>query len=109
MSVLYAMNYVGQTGVGGGCMYVGNGKIVGMDAGAGRYNGTYSEQNGQLTLNVTLTMAANGVLVTGQSAPKGTKLNLTATWPKDFANGQPQSIMVAGHPVKVAFEKVGDI
>lgn len=33
MSALYAMNFVGMGGTGGGAVYVGNGKIVGIDAG----------------------------------------------------------------------------
>lgn len=109
MSSLYGMQYAGQTGQGGGCVYVGNGKILGMDAGGGRYAGTYTEQNGQLSLTVTLTMIANGTLVTGQPAPKGTTLQLTGVWPQNFANGQPQAILVAGKPVQVILEKIGDI
>jgi hypothetical protein len=59
MSALYAMNYVGQTGTGGGAVYVGNGKIVGIDVGNLRYNGTYTEQAGRLKGSVMLS-APNG-------------------------------------------------
>lgn len=109
MSAFYLMNYVGQTGMGGGAVYIGNGKIVGADVAGGRYHGSYTENGGRLSVNVTLTMMADGMLVTGQPAPRGTKLQLTATWPSNFANGQPQPIQVAGRTVNVTFEKVGDI
>lgn len=62
-----------------------------------------------MNIGVTLTMVADGRLVNGEPAPKGTKLPLTAIWPVNFANGQPQPIQVGGRTVNVTFEKVGDI
>jgi hypothetical protein len=109
MSALYGMNYVGQTGAGGGCIYLGNGKIVGMDIAGGRYHGSYTIQNNQMTVSVRLTMVTDGVLVTGRHVPKGTRLDLSAVWPVNFADGKPQPIQVAGSTVHVVFEKVGDI
>jgi hypothetical protein len=109
MSALYAMRYLGQTGVGAGAVYVGKGMIVGADVGNGRYHGTYTEAGGRLKATLTLTMASAGVLVTGQQVPAGTKIPMTADWPADFANGQAQSITVAGRQVQVTFEKIGDI
>jgi hypothetical protein len=109
MSALYAMKYVGSTGMGDGCLYIGDGKITGMDFNGGRYNGAYVEQDDHIQANVKLTMATDGLLVTGQRAPKGTELALAVTWPKDFANGAPLPIQVGGGRVKVVFEKIGEV
>ena len=110
MSALYAMRYLGQTGsTGAGAVYIGRGKIVGLDVGNGRYHGTYSEAGGRIKGSATLSMPSGGVLVTGHNVPAGTSIPLTVDWPANFANGQPQTIMVQGAPVQVAFEKIGDI
>lgn len=109
MSALYLMQYVGNAGYGIGAIYIGKGVIVGADAGNGRYSGSYKEEGGRLKASVTLTMTQAGPLVTGQMVPAGTKLPITADWPSNFANGEPQSVSVSGHPVQVTFEKVGDI
>jgi hypothetical protein len=86
MSALYAMNFNG-----------------------GRYNGAYVEREDQIQANVKLTMVIDGLLVTGQRAPKGTELALAVTWPKDFANGQQLPVQVGGGRVKVVLEKIGEI
>jgi hypothetical protein len=109
MSALYAMNYVGQTGTGGGAVYVGKGKIVGIDVGNLRYNGTYSEQGGRLKGTVTLSAPTGGTLVTGAQLPAGSKLSLTIDWSADFSDGQPQPVTIEGRPVHVVMEKIGDI
>jgi hypothetical protein len=109
MSALYAMSYVGQADIGAGVVYIGKGIVLGADAGGGRYKGTYTDQGGQMVLDVTLTMTVDNNLVTGDHVPAGTVIPMHATWPANFADGSPQTIMVAGKPVRVAFEKVGDI
>lgn len=109
MSALYSMTYSGLTGLGGGAVYVGRGVVLGGDVGGGRYHGTYTQQNGTLNVEVTLTFPAGGQLVTGQDMPAGSRLEMTATWPENFADGKPQPIMVAGRPVQVTFEKIGDV
>jgi hypothetical protein len=109
MSALYAMNYVGRTGTGGGAVYVGNGKIVGIDVGNLRYNGTYTEQNGRLKGTVALTAPTGGTLVTGAALPAGSRLGLTLDWPVNFADGKPQAVTIEGNQVHVTFEKIGDI
>src|SRR5690348_9844355 len=109
MSALYIMRYLGGTGTGFGSIYIGRGKIVGVDVGNGRYAGTYSEQGGRIKGNAQLSMPQGGVLVTGAQVPAGTKIQLTVDWPADFANGSLQAISVNGQPVQVTFEKVGDI
>jgi len=48
------MNFVGMGGTGGGAVYVGNGMIVGIDAGNLRYSGTYIEEGGRMKGTVNL-------------------------------------------------------
>lgn len=109
MSDFLVMRYIGATGVGMGALYVGNGVIVGADAGNGRYNGTYSESGDRIRGEITLSMSRDGTLVTGDQVPAGTSIPMTVDWPADYANGQPQQIMVGGRPVNVTFEKVAAI
>jgi hypothetical protein len=109
MSALYAMNFVGATGLGGGAVYVGKGKIVGIDMGNLRYNGTYTEQGGRLKGTVALSAPTGGILVTGAQLPAGGRLNLTLDWPANFSDGNPQALTVEGSPVHVTFEKIGDV
>lgn|GEM_PF-5269682 len=106
---LYAMTYAGADDVGGGAIFIGNGKVSGIDAGNVRYHGTYTEQGGRLKLNAVLSTPTGATLVTGDRLPGGTKLHLTADWPADFKEGQHLEIMVAGKPVTVSFEKIDDI
>lgn len=109
MSALYAMRYLGGTGVGIGAVYIGKGTVVGLDAGGGRYSGQYQEAGGRVKGSVILSMTTDGVLVTGQPIPAGTKLPIEFDWPSNFASGQPMQLNVAGKPVAVTLEKVGDI
>jgi hypothetical protein len=109
MSALYAMNFVGMTGTGGGAVYVGKGKIVGIDVGNLRYNGTYTEQGGRLKGTVALSAPTGGTLVTGAQLPAGGRLSVTLDWPANFSDGKPQALTVEGSPVHVVFEKIGDV
>jgi hypothetical protein len=103
------MNYLGSTGVGFGAIYIGNGAFVGVDVANARYNGTYTEQGGRIQLTGQLTAPPGGAaLVTGAQLPAGQSIPLTADWPDDFANGNSQTISVAGNNVQVTFDKVGD-
>jgi hypothetical protein len=106
---LYAMTYAGSDDVGGGAIFIGNGKVSGIDAGNVRYHGTYIEEGGRLKLNAVLSTPTGATLVTGDEIPAGTKLQLTADWPADFKEGQHLQILVAGKPVTVSFEKIDDI
>lgn len=109
MGTLYRMVYGGQIGAGGGALYLGDGKLLGVDVSGGRYEGTYTENGGRIRLDITLTMDVDGVLVTGQQAPAGTTLQMQADWPANFADGSAQPITVGGHPVQVILTKIGDI
>lgn len=109
MSALYAMRYLGRSDVGAGAIYIGRGKIVGIDIGGARYDGTYTEGAGRMKARVNMHVPAGVVLVTGQQIPQPTTIPLAADWPLTFADGTAQQIMVAGLPVSVTFEKIGDI
>lgn len=110
MSAFYTMQYEGIPGnIGVGALYVGKGVVVGADVAGGRYHGSYSESGGRLKGTVTLSMVADGMLVTGQAVPAGTKIPLTIDWPSNFADGKPHAVSVQGKPVYVLFQKVGDI
>jgi hypothetical protein len=109
MGAFYVMTYHGRAGAGVGAIYIGGGKIVGADAGGGRYRGSYVEQNGRLALQAIMSFPRGGALVTGQQMPANTQLALKADWPADFGDGSPQTLFVEGQPVAVAFEKVDDV
>ncbi|MBB4263101.1 hypothetical protein [Bradyrhizobium sp. CIR3A] len=109
MSALYAMNFAGMGGAGGGAVCVGNGKIVGIDAGNLRYSGTYIEQGGRIKGTVDLYAPTGGTLVTGTQVPADSRWSLTLDWPANFSDGKPQVLMVEGSPVHVTLEKIGDI
>lgn len=110
MSALYVMRYLGQSGVGFGSLYIGRGVVVGADAGNGRYKGTYTEAGGQLKGTVMLSASAGGaILVTGQQLPPGQSIPIQIDLPADFASGAAQTVNVAGAPVQVTFEKIGDV
>src|SRR5579864_4026889 len=105
MSALYVMRYVGMAGAGGGAIYIGKGKILGVDAANGRYNGSYTtDPNGRLKATVVLSIPGGGQLVTGQHLPAGQSLQISGDWPAIFWTS-PQSVNVAGKAVQVTFEK----
>ena len=109
MSALYVMRYVGGTGnTGVGAIYIGKGTIVGVDVQNGRYHGTFTDHEGRVKATVVCPRQKVSRCDRHQVAP-GTTVPLTADWPADFANGQPQQIMVQGRPVQVTFEKIGDV
>lgn len=70
VSALYKMQYQGAAGFGGGVVYVGRGKVLGMDITGASYDGSYTDQGGRLRGTVTIT-SAGGALVTGQQVPTG--------------------------------------
>ncbi|MGM4885303.1 hypothetical protein AB8A20_07990 [Tardiphaga sp. 604_B6_N1_1] len=106
---LYLMKFVGVADFGGGVLFIGNGKIVGMDIANLRFKGTYTEQSGRFVSSVNMTAPTGATLVTGQQLPAGTVLKLSTDWPLDFANGQQHPLLVEGRPVHVTFEKIDDI
>ena len=110
MSALYAMRYLGQSGIGMGVIYIGKGVIVGVDVTNGRYSGTYTEEGGRIKTTATLSAPPGGaILVTGDRLPPGQSIPLTADWPANFADGSAQEITIMGRSVQVTFEKIGDV
>jgi hypothetical protein len=109
MSALYAMRFAGVADTGSGAIYIGKGKIVGIDVGNLRYSGRYIEEGGRLNGTVELYAPTGGLLVTGVQVPAGSRWNVTFDWPANFSDGKPQPIMINGRPVQVVLEKIGDI
>lgn len=108
-SALYAMTCAGRSDVGGGAVYIGNGKVSGIDVANIRYHGTYKEEAGRLKLNVVLSAPTGAMLVTGDQIPPGTRLQLVADWPSDFKDGQHLQPAVAGKLDTVSFEKIDEV
>jgi hypothetical protein len=107
MIALYKMRYHGVAGFGGGVVYIGRGKILGMDISEARYDGSYTDQGGRVRGTVTLT-SGGGALVTGQQMPAGNQLQIAIDWPSNFV-GQNLPVSVGGQPVQVAITKIGDV
>jgi hypothetical protein len=108
-NAIYRMNFLGQSGVGFGTLYIGSGIVSGSDAGGGMYDGGYEEIAGRIRGRAMLSLPAGGMLVTGQAVPAGQSLELIVDWPLTFANGQPQQIKVAGRTVSVTLQKIRDL
>jgi hypothetical protein len=108
LSALYRVQYQSANGFGDAVVYIGKGKILGMDITASHYDGSYAEQNGHL--QGTATFTSTGVtLVTGQAIPAGEKAPITFNWPRNLAYGQPLQAMVGGHPVSLKLTKIEDV
>jgi len=109
MSALYALRYVGQTGIGAGCIYFGRGRVLGIDVRGVKFDGTYIEQDNRLKASISMHVPAGSTLVIGLRVNQDTTIALTADWPADFADGKPQQMIFQGRPVAVTLTKLGDI
>jgi len=107
----YVMKYEGQTGLGGGAIYIGKGILVGADLAGGKYEGKYTEVGGRLKGAVKITAPPAGTtLVTGQQISGGSVFELNFDFSADFANGKPQNMVgFGGKPVTVTFDKISDL
>src|SRR5829696_4202460 len=101
MSALYIMRYIGGTGAGAGCLYIGKGIVTGVDMTETRFDGSYSHNNGRLMAKVVMSVPADSTLVTGLRIDRPQQFNLVADWPQNFADGNAQEIKVDGHPIHV--------
>ena len=110
MSALYKMTYGGGVGFGHGAIFIGNGQVLGIDIGDIWYEGKYWEENGQVRMQANMTAKSpDAVLVTGRHLSAGETIPIDATWPLDMEPDELHQISVAGRPVNVTLEKIGDI
>jgi hypothetical protein len=108
MSALYQIRCEGIVGAGHAALYIGKGRVIGIDITGARYDGSYTEQGGVLSGSVTLT-SVGGELVMGQRVPYGIRVPITFKLPSNFADGEYRTISMAGKPLQVSFQKIGDI
>jgi hypothetical protein len=109
MASLYAIQYSGQTGVGAGALYVGNGVIVGFDMSGGRYDGTYKDNGDYINGAISLSVPGGGALVTGDNLPAGASIQIPVDWPADLGNGEPMQLKIGERTVQVVLTKMADV
>ena len=109
MAGLYSIQYSGQTGVGAGALYVGNGVIAGFDTYGGRYQGTYKDNGDYIIGSINLSLPGGGALVTGDQLPAGASIQIAVEWPADLGNGAPMQLNVGERTVEVALVKMADV
>jgi hypothetical protein len=109
MAGLYSIQYSGQTGVGAGALYVGNGVIAGFDMYGGRYQGTYKDNGDYINGSINLSLPGGGVLVTGDQLPAGASIQIPVEWPADLGNGTPMQLKVGERTVQVVLVKKADV
>jgi len=112
MNAFYIMKYFGKAGAGGGTLYIGKGVVVGTDIQGAKLDGTYRVNDDRLRGIVKMTVPASGsTLVTGQTLPGGTVIELNFDFPvHDFDDGHPYPMVgYGGEQLMVAFEKVRDL
>ncbi|MEM6590217.1 MAG: hypothetical protein AAF641_17375 [Pseudomonadota bacterium] len=109
MSALFKMEYTGAQGFGAGALYVGRGRIVGLDVLGGEYRGQYTNIGRRLRGTVTLSSASNSLqLVTGQTLGPGQAVEIALDWPENLDTGT-HKVTVSGAPVHVQLTKIDDI
>ena|SRR5262249_28622138 len=112
MGAFYIMKYFGKAGAGGGTLYIGKGVVVGTDIQGAKFDGTYHVTNDRMRGVVKMTSPASGsTLVTGQTLPPGTVIDLNFDFPADnFWDGRPYPMTgYGGEQLMVVFEKVRDL
>ena len=110
MSAFYIIKYLGKVGAGGGTLYIGNGILVGTDIQGAKLDGTYRVIDGRMRGVVKMTSPASGsTLVTGQTLPPNTTIDLNFDFPEHFADGRPYPMTGFGGELMVVFEKVRDL
>ncbi len=109
MSALYIMRYLGEHDTGSGTVYIGKGRIVGVDETDVRYHGSYEVASGRLKGTVELSTPTPGAtLVTGHLLSPDQSVTIEVDWPENFESADALFVKVAGEPVSVTLEKVGD-
>ena len=107
----YAMYFTGQHGSGLGLLAFVGGVVVGADVVGGRFDGTYTvdEGSGTLTGSIKMTVPANSTLVTGQ-APRDQPytVELPISMSSDLGGGQTMQLELPIGLLNVRFEKLRD-
>ncbi len=100
-----------QGGLGGCALYIGEGRVLGVDVDRIIYRGTYEViSSARLEGSVTLTASRNGgVLVTGDRLAPHQSLDVPFSLPMNFADGLPHIMRVGTSEIVATFEKIGDI
>lgn len=109
MSILFAVRYVGSKGNGLAAICVGNGTIIGFDGSDGRYHGSYIEAGGRFRGRLKMTFPGEWPLVTGTPFRPGDVVEVAFDWPREFTEGQPQQLFVAGNPVTITAARIGEV
>ena len=109
MSALYVIRYSGDVGLGAAVLFIGKGTILGVDLGENTYRGTYTESNGKMEAQVSLTAGNAGAsLVTGQVLSPGQTMVIAASLPIE-PEGGPHRVWVGAGPVNLTFQKIGSV
>lgn len=108
---LYVAYFSGIAGQSLGLFYIGDGLLVGIDAGTVQYDGSYAtEADGTMRGMVEYVLPAGTASITG--APSGAipaRASVNLTLPPNFADGQVITIETPLGPVNARFEKIKDI
>lgn len=111
MEGFYAIYFTGAAGSGFGLLIFQGGKITGVDAMGGKFDGDYrSEPGGDISASLSLIVPAGVPLATG--APPSSQsysLPLSVRLPSDFALRPHITIQTPTGPVNVVLRKLRDL
>jgi hypothetical protein len=107
---LYIAYFTGSGGSSVALYYIGDGKILGVDVGAMKYDGTYRiEADGSLEVTISYLIPKSALLVTGQSNSQEQRISSQYKLPAEFWNGQIVRIETPLGALNARFEKLKDI
>jgi len=109
LNALYVVHFRGMVGRGSAAIYIGRGVILGVDADLNRFKGQYFPENGALRIGLTITATEESCLVTGDLLKRGDFVSVEGFLSEDFEEGEFYEMRVAGKPVHIVFEKIGNI
>lgn len=106
----YAAYLTGSAGQGFAMLVFRNGTIVGVDAAGAKYDGTYSDAGGALSVKLKVSLPPETLLVQGVSTgPQGDNYELEFQLPVDFLS-QPFIRIGAKHgPVNARLVKLREL
>jgi hypothetical protein len=99
--------FTGMTGINVGLFFLHKGKIYGIDAGTGKYLGSYSKrQDGSFDMTVEFSVPPDSGTITGlRSGPEGLKIPLIFHMPSNFTNSQVIKIETPIGTINARFEQ----